>query len=136
MYVNNTIITSLDYRGHHIDFYDDPDGNQVYAIWKSKAIYFGTFNTDYVAEMKKIIDLDEDTIYVFKEYPGARLMYFKNACWLDIKLVYNKRTLRIYPALGSGVLSDENKEGIIKDAQELLERFYINGIVDKNKQTD
>ena len=111
-----TILTAMDYRGHHIDFYDDPDGNQAYAYWQDRRIDFGSMNSDYVGDMKKVIDRTLDTVQVFIH--GVRLEQFKNGRQTDFRLVYRGRCLKVYLA------EAWSAEQMLSDAEDFLEKFF------------
>lgn len=99
----------LDYRGVHLDFYQDPPSRQIYTIYKDNKLFFGIDNTLYYEDAKKFIDLELDRIHIFKE-TNSILKYFDNAGSRDIMLLQNRRILRIYlndPSLNiSDVIND------------------------------
>ena len=103
------VIGILDYRGVHLDFYQDPPSRQIYTIYKDNKLFFGIDNTLYYEDAKKFIDLELDRIHIFKE-TNSILKYFDNAGSRDIMLLQNRRILRIYlndPSLNiSDVIND------------------------------
>lgn len=103
------VIGVLDYRGVHLDFYQDPPSRQIYTIYRDNKLFFGIDNTLYYEDAKKFIDLELDQIHIFKE-TNSILKYFDNAGSRDIILLQNRRTLRIYlndPSLNiSDVIND------------------------------
>lgn len=103
------VIGTLDYRGVHLDFYQDPPSRQIYTIYKDNKLFFGIDNTLYYEDAKKFLDLELDRIYIFKE-TDSLLKYFDNAGSRDIMLLQNRRILRIYlndPSLNiSDIIND------------------------------
>lgn len=103
------VIGVLDYRGVHLDFYQDPPSRQIYTIYKDSKLFFGINNTLYHEDAKKFLDLELDRIHIFKE-TNSILKYFDNAGSRDIILLQNRRILRIYlndPSLNlSDVIND------------------------------
>lgn len=103
------VIGVLDYRGVHLDFYQDPPSRQIYTIYKDNKLFFGINNTLYYEDAKKFLDLELDRIYIFKE-TNSILKYFDNAGSRDIILLQNRRILRIYlndPSLNiSDIIND------------------------------
>jgi hypothetical protein len=104
------VIGVLDYRGVHLDFYQDPLSRQVYTIYKDNKLFFGIDNTLYCEDAKKFLDLELDQIHIFKE-TNSILKYFDNAGSRDIMLLQNRRILRIYLNDPSLTISD-----VINDA--------------------
>lgn len=89
----------LSYRGVDIDFYEDASCHQLVAIWKDQLVEFGSYNTQAREDMKLLIDEDLDTITRFSYDPkfyGAKLEYFQNGAFSDIRLVYRGRVLYIF----------------------------------------
>ena len=103
------VIGTLDYRGVHLDFYQDPPSRQIYTIYKDSKLFFGIDNTLYYEDAKKFLDLELDRIHIFKE-TNSLLKYFDNAGSRDIMLLQNRRILRVYlndPSLNiSDVIND------------------------------
>ena len=103
------VIGILDYRGVHLDFYQDPPSRQIYTIYKDNKLFFGIDNTLYYEDAKKFLDLELDRIHIFKE-TDSLLKYFDNAGSRDIMLLQNRRILRVYlndPSLNiSDVIND------------------------------
>lgn len=103
------VIGVLDYRGVHLDFYQDPPSRQIYTIYRDNKLFFGIDNTLYYEDAKKFLDLELDRIHIFKE-TNSILKYFDNAGSKDIMLLQNRRILRIYlndPSLNlSDVIND------------------------------
>ena len=103
------VIGVLDYRGVHLDFYQDPPSRQIYTIYKDNKLFFWIDNTLYYEDAKKFLDLELDRIHIFKE-TNSILKYFDNAGSRDIMLLQNRRILRVYlndPSLNiSDVIND------------------------------
>ena len=103
------VVGTLDYRGVHLDFYQDPPSRQIYTIYKDSKLFFGIDNTLYYEDAKKFLDLELDRIHIFKE-TNSLLKYFDNAGSRDIMLLQNRRILRVYlndPSLNiSDVIND------------------------------
>lgn len=117
-------VDTLTYRGITVDFYEDKLGHQVITMWKDKVIEFGEFNTVYKDDMKLIIDDHLDTITRFSEFPefyGAKLTYFNNSNYRDIKLTYKNRILRVYTNV-----SENDLFSITLDAQTTLQQYLLN----------
>lgn len=122
------VLDTLDYRGMHLDFYEDYSGHQVITIWENKIYEFGAYNTMYKDDAKLLIDEKLDTITRFENDPfsfGAKLEYFENAGSRDIRLLYRGRLLKIYLSP-----SEEDIGRILVDAQMIIPR----AIADWNNQ--
>jgi hypothetical protein len=95
------VADTLKYRGFDIDFYEDVSGHQLIAIWEDKIFEFGVYNTQAKEDMKLIIDDHLDTIERYLDAPpafhGAKLEYFENGGFRDIRLWYRGRLLAVYP---------------------------------------
>ena len=116
----NTFIDQMDYRGIHVDFHSDGNFLQVIAELNNKTIPLGFCNYDYKAEIRKVIDLELDTIDTFSDLTScARLLFFDNYTNKDIKLVYRGRILKIYPVFDENSL---NLAEIRKDSVSVLKK--------------
>ena len=104
------VIDTLDYRGVHLDFYQDPPSHQIYTIFNNTKLFFGINNTLYHEDAKKLIDYTSDLIGRVGK-TNCLLKYFNNASNRDIMLLQGKRILKIY-------LIDpiSNIDDIMKDA--------------------
>lgn len=92
-------IDTLEYRGFRVDFYEDVSGHQLIAIWENKIFQFGVYNTMAKEDMKLVIDDYLDTITRFEEQPafyGAKLGYFQNGAFSDVRLIYCGRLLKVF----------------------------------------
>ena len=116
-------LETFTYRGITVNCYEDRLGHQVVFPWKGKVVELGEYNTVYQDDIKLIIDDHLDTITRFSDFPelyGAKLTWFQNGSFSDIKLVYRGRILRVY------INPDENDLfSIIEDAKRTL-YSYIN----------
>ena len=119
-------IDELDYRDIHIDFFSKYDRQEVFALITDNYIPLGLLNSDYKADMKKIIDLKLDTIKIFQDrLAGGRLLYFDNADSRDIKLIYGTRLLKVYIKEDLNYTDTIIMDHIIQDAERFLDK-YIN----------
>lgn len=94
-------VDHLDYRGFHVEYYLDYLGKQVYTFLEGKRLDFGIHNFSYVDDTKRIIDDHLDTITVFLDHPeylGAKLEWFQNGEFRDLKLSYRNRILKVWVA--------------------------------------
>lgn len=116
-------LETFTYRGITVDCYEDRLGHQVVFPWRGKVVELGEYNTVYQDDIKLIIDDHLDTITRFSDFPelyGAKLTWFQNGSFSDIKLVYRGRILKVY------INPDENDLfSIIEDAKRTL-YSYIN----------
>lgn len=107
----NEVIDTLEYRGYHVDFYNDDFGQQVYTYFDGEEIGFGTYNFNYKDDMKYIIDNKLDVISNFSELQdegiyGAQARWFINSGYDDIQVIYKGRIIYII------LVGDrENKDG-------------------------
>ena len=109
---------TIEYRGQEINFLSDPAGVQCFAQWNSDLIDLGLNNIYYKEDMCKFIDRRLDLITDFRNCPnfeGARLTWFKNGDYRDIRLSYKGRILKVF--LVTGVV-DENY--LISESKRLL----------------
>lgn len=90
----------MDYRGKHVDFYEDALGHQIFAVLEGNLVEFGVYNTMYKDDAQLLIDDALDTITRFESDPmlyGSKLTWFDNSGHRDAKLVYRGRMLKVYP---------------------------------------
>ena len=108
----------IEYRGNTIQFLSDPMGNQCYAQWNNQLIDLGLNNIYYKEDICKYIDRVLDLITDFRNCPdfvGAKLEYFRNGDYRDIRLVYKQRILKIFLAAGK-----VDETWIISEAERIL----------------
>lgn len=122
-------IDSFSYRGIEVGFYEDVSGHQITAIWEDKLFQFGVYNTSYQDDMKMIIDDYLDTITRYdgqSTFYGAKLEYFQNAEFRDVRLLYRGRILKVW------LEPSESELAVIKETaaevifEELQRRNFTN----------
>ena len=94
---------AINYRGQEIKFLSDPAGVQCFAQWNNQLIDLGLNNIYYKEDMCKFIDRQLDLITDFRDLPdfvGAKLEYFHNGDYRDIRLSYKGRLLKIFLVAG------------------------------------
>jgi hypothetical protein len=94
---------AINYRGQEIQFLSDPAGVQCFAQWNNQLIDLGLNNIYYKEDMCKFIDRQLDLITDFRDCPnfvGAKLEYFHNGDYRDIRLSYKGRILKIFLVAG------------------------------------
>lgn len=109
---------TIEYREETINFISDPSGIQCFAQWRGKLIDLGLNNIYYKEDICKYIDRTLDLITDFRNCPdfaGAKLEYFHNGDFRDIRLVYKGRILKIF--LVTGVV---NETFLISESKKLL----------------
>lgn len=92
-------LETFTYRGITVDCYEDCIGHQVVFPWQGKVVELGSYNTVYQDDIRLILDDYLDTITRFSEYPelyGAKLTWFQNGSFSDVKLLYRGRILKVY----------------------------------------
>ena len=108
----------IEYRGHEINFLSDPSGVQCFAQWNNQLIDLGLNNIYYKEDMCKYVDRILDLITDFRNCPdfvGAKLEYFHNGDYRDIRLVYKGRVLKIFLVAGS-----VNETLLISESERIL----------------
>ena len=109
---------TIEYRGQEINFLSDPAGVQCFAQWNSELIDLGLNNIYYKEDMCKFIDRRLDLITDFRNCPnfdGARLAWFQNGDYRDIRLSYKGRILKVF--LVTGVVDESY---LISESKRLL----------------
>ena len=109
---------AIEYRGETANFVSDPMGTWCCAQWRGKLIDLGLNNLYYKEDMCRIIDRELDLITEFRNCPdfvGAKLEYFHNGDFRDIKLSYRGRILKIFL-----VASEVNETWIISESERIL----------------
>ena len=94
---------TINYRGETINFLSDPSGVECWAQWNDQLINLGLNNIYYKEDMCKYIDRQLDLITDFRNCPnfvGAKLEYFHNGVFRDIRLVYKDRILKVFLVSG------------------------------------
>ena len=119
------VADTLTYRGITVEFFQDPMGSQIWTYWRNKPIGFGTDNWNYKDDMKAIIDDSLDTITRFDQFQdlaGAKLTWFQNGKYRDIKLTYCGRLLKVF------LVADEsriNTDQLISDCVNIIQKVGI-----------
>ena len=109
---------TIEYRGQTVPILSDPMGVQCFAQWRDKLIDLGLNNVYYKEDICKYIDRELDLITDFRNCPnfiGAKLEYFNNSGYRDIKLSYKGRALKIFLVAG-----DVNEKWIISESERIL----------------
>lgn len=118
---------TIAYRGHDINFISDPLGNQCFAQWQGKLYDLGLNNIYYKEDMCRIVDRELDLISTFRNCPdfvGAKLEWFRNGDFRDIRLVYKDRILKVFLVAG-----EINEIDLISTSEKLLRN---SGLLDTN----
>lgn len=106
------------YRNQEINFLSDPSGVQCFAQWNSQLIDLGLNNMYYKEDMCRIVDRKLDLITTFRDCPdfvGAKLEYFYNGDYRDIRLSYKGRILKIFLVAGQ-----VNETLLISESKKIL----------------
>lgn len=109
---------TIEYRGQTINFLSDPSGVQCFAQWDEQLVDLGLNNIYYKEDMCKFIDYRLDLITDFRNFPnfvGAKLEYFHNGDYRDIRLSYKGRILKVFLVAG-----EVNEIQLISEAERIL----------------
>jgi hypothetical protein len=112
---------TIRYRGQEINFLSDPSGVQCFAQWRGKLIDLGLNNIYYKEDMCKFVDRELDLITDFRNCPdfvGAKLEYFHNGDFRDIRLCYKGRILKVFLVAG-----EVNETFLISESLRILKTF-------------
>lgn len=112
---------TIRYRGQEINFLSDPSGVQCFAQWRGKLIDLGLNNIYYKEDMCKFVDRELDLITDFRNCPdfvGAKLEYFHNGDFRDIRLCYKGRILKVFLVAG-----EVNETFLISESIRILKTF-------------
>jgi hypothetical protein len=112
---------TIRYRGQEINFLSDPSGVQCFAQWRGKLVDLGLNNIYYKEDMCKFVDRELDLITDFRNCPdfvGAKLEYFHNGDFRDIRLCYKGRILKVFL-----VASEVNETFLISESLRILKTF-------------
>jgi hypothetical protein len=94
---------AIKYRDQEVLFLSDPSGHECWAQWDGRLIDLGLDNIYYKEDMCRIIDRELDLITDFRNCPdfvGAKLEYFRNGDFRDIRLIYKGRTVKVFLVAG------------------------------------
>lgn len=122
---------TIDYRDQEINFLSDPSGVQCFAQWNSQIVDLGLNNIFYKEDMCRFIDRKLDLITEFIETPellGARLEYFNNGNFRDIKLSYKGRVLKIFLISELGIDETFVISKLVNKSKEIL---YSSGLLEE-----
>ena len=109
---------TINYRGEEVNFLSDVAGVQCYAQWQGILVDLGMNNLYYKEDMCRFVDRKLDLITDFRNSPnfvGAKLEYFHNGDYRDIRLVYKGRILKIFLVTG-----EVNETFLISESEKLL----------------
>lgn len=109
---------TIEYRGETINFLSDPPGHQCFAQWRGKLVDLGLNNIYYKEDMCKYVDRELDLITDFRDSPnfvGAKLEYFHNGDFRDIRLCYKGRILKVFLVAGP-----VNETFLISESERIL----------------
>lgn len=109
---------AIKYRDQEIFFISDVAGTRCAAQWNGKLVDLGIHNIYYKEDMCRFIDRQLDLITSFRDFPnfaGARLEWFRNGDFRDIRLTYNGRILKVFLVAG-----DVDETWLISESKKLL----------------
>ena len=109
---------TIEYRGEEVNFLSSVDGVECWAQWRGKLWDLGLNNLYYKEDMCQVVDRTLDLITDFRNCPdfvGAKLEYFHNGDFRDIRLLYKGRTLKIFLVAG-----DVNETFLISESERIL----------------
>lgn len=109
---------TINYRDQEINFLSDPSGIHCFAQWRGQLWDLGLNNIYYKETMCRVVDRTLDLITDFRNCPnfiGAKLEYFHNGDFRDIKLSYKGRILKVFVVVG---IVDET--WIISESERIL----------------
>ena len=109
---------TIEYRGELVNFLSDVSGVQCYAQWNGELINLGLNNLYYKEDMCKFVDRELDLITDFRDCPdftGAKLEYFHNGDFRDIRLLYKGRVLKVFLVAG-----EVNEIALISESERML----------------
>lgn len=117
---------TIEYRGETINFLSEPMGVQCFAQWRGKLVDLGLNNIYYKEDMCKFVDRELDLITDFRNCPdfvGAKLEYFHNGNFRDIRLCYKGRILKVFLVAG-----EVNETFLISESEKMLRK---SGLLDE-----
>jgi hypothetical protein len=109
---------TIEYRGEELNFLSSVDGVECWAQWRGKLVDLGLNNLYYKEDMCKFVDRTLDLITDFRNCPdftGAKLEYFHNGDFRDIRLCYKGRILKVFLVAGT-----VNETWIISESERIL----------------
>lgn len=108
---------TLSYRGLTFEVYYDPLKDQFYTFYDGDQLDFGLNNYDYTKDLKKFIDLKLDCIKLFNGFRSI-LFYYNNAGTRDIKLVQQRRLLKVY------LLDSIKLDDVLLDSENIVKYYF------------
>ena len=120
---------TIRYRDQEINFLSDPSGVQCFAQWRGQLVDLGLNNIYYKEDMCKFVDRTLDLITDFRNQPnfvGAKLEYFHNGDFRDIRLSYKGRILKVFLVAG-----EVNETFLISESERILR---TSGLLDEIDQ--
>lgn len=109
---------TISYRDQEVTFLSDVSGVQCFAQWNDELVDLGMNNLYYKEDMCRLIDRRLDLITEFRNcpnYAGAKLEYFHNGDFRDIRLSYKGRILKVFLVAG-----EVNETLLISEARKIL----------------
>lgn len=109
---------TIEYRGEELNFLSSADGVQCFAQWNNQLIDLGLNNIYYKEDMCRYVDRTLDLITDFRNCPdfiGAKLEYFHNGDFRDIRLVYKGRLIKCFLVAG-----EVNEIALISESERIL----------------
>ena len=109
---------TIEYRGEEVVFLSSVDGVDCWAQWRGKLYNLGLNNLYYKEDMCRVMDRELDLITDFRDCPdfvGAKLEYFRNGEFRDIRLIYKGRILKVFLVAGP-----VNEIVLISEAEKIL----------------
>lgn len=109
---------TIEYRGQSIQFLSDPMGVQCFAQWRGKLWNLGLNNLYYKEDICRVVDRELDLITDFRNCPdfvGAKLEYFHNGDFRDIRLCYKGRLIKCFLVAG-----EVNEIALISESERIL----------------
>lgn len=119
------------YREQEINFLSDVSGVQCAAQWNNQIVDLGLNNIYYKEDMCRFIDRKLDLITEFPESPelaGAKLEYFHNGDFRDIKLSYKGRILKVFLVSDLGISETFVISKLVEKSKEIL---YTSGLLEE-----
>jgi hypothetical protein len=109
---------AIEYRDQEVQFLSDPSGVQCFAQWNNQLVDLGLSNIYYKEDMCRYIDRQLDLITDFRNsinFAGAKLEYFHNGDYRDIRLSYRGRILKVFLVTG-----EVNEIQLISESERIL----------------
>ena len=118
--INSLVVRydTISYRGYEIEILSDPAGVQCFAKWDNELVDLGLNNIYYKEDVCRFIDRRLDLITDFRDSPdfvGAKLEYFHNGDFRDIRLSYRGRILKVFLVSGN-----VNETWLISESKRIL----------------